>query len=67
VTGFAVTLVVTNSETDSVYFNDASIYNVRKLDFQANRCAPFAEDKNQHYFGDSVVGWGPQLKTVFHH
>jgi len=38
VTGFSVTLAVTYSETDSVKFNGASVYNVRKLDFQANLC-----------------------------
>ena len=43
-TGFAVTLVATYSETDSVQFNDASVY-VRKLDFQSNLCKAFAEDK----------------------
>jgi len=26
-------------------FNDASVYNVRKLDFQANLCEAFDEDK----------------------
>ena len=36
----------------------ASAYNVRKLDFQANLCAAFAEDKMQHYCGDLVLGWG---------
>jgi len=36
VTGFAVTLVVTYTETDSVKFDDASVSNVRKLHFQAN-------------------------------
>jgi len=55
VTGFAVTLFVTYSETDSVKFNDASVY-VRKLDFQANLCEAFAEDKKQHYCGDLVLG-----------
>jgi len=28
------------------------------LDFQANLCEAFAEDKNQHYCGDLVLGWG---------
>jgi len=32
-------------ETDSVSFNDATVY-VRTLDFQANICEAFAEDKN---------------------
>ena len=33
------------------------LYNVRKLDFQANLCQAFAEDKKQHYCGDLVLGW----------
>jgi len=37
-------LVATYSETDSVPFNDASVY-VRKLDFQSKLCEAFAEDK----------------------
>jgi len=45
-------LVVTYSETDSAYFNDASVYNVRKVDFQTNPCEAFDEDKKQHYCGD---------------
>ena len=36
----------------------AGVYNVRKLDFQANLCEAFAEDKKQHYCGDFVLGWG---------
>jgi len=44
VSGFAVTLVAAYSETDSVQFNDASVY-VRKFDFQSNICEGFAEDK----------------------
>jgi len=32
--------------------DDASVYNARKLDFQANLCESFAEDKKQHYCGD---------------
>jgi len=67
VTGFAVTLVVTYSETDSVYFNDASVYSVRKVDFQANLCETFDEDKKQHYCGDLVWGLGVSHKTVFNH
>ena len=66
-TGFAVTLVVTYSETDSIYFNDASVYNVRKVDFQANLCEAFDEDKKQHYCGGLVWGWGVSHKTVFNH
>jgi len=58
VTGFAVTLAVMYSETDSVQFNDASVYNVRILAFPANRCEAFAEDKKQHYCGDLVLRWG---------
>jgi len=52
-TGFAVTLVVTYSETDSVKFSDGSVY-VTELHFQANLCEVFAEDKKQHYCGDLV-------------
>jgi len=31
-------------------------YNVRKLNFQANLCEVFAEDKQQLYCGDLVLG-----------
>jgi len=66
--GFTVTLVVTYSETDSVKFEDASVaYNVRKLHFQANLCKVFAENKQQHYCGDLVLGWVVLHKTVFNH
>jgi len=51
-------LVVTYSETDNVQFNDASVHNVRKLDFQANLCEVFSEDKMQHYCVDLVLGRG---------
>jgi len=44
--------------TDSIYSNDASAYNVRKLYFQANLCETFAEDKKHHCCGDLVLGWG---------
>jgi len=57
VTGFAATLIVTYLETDSLYFNDVSVYNVRKLEYQANLCQPFAKDKKQHCCGDLVLGW----------
>jgi len=60
-------MVVTYSETDSVQFNDASVYNVRKVDFQANLYESFDEDKKQHYCGDLVWGWGISQKTVFNH
>ena len=33
------------------------VYNVRKLHFQANLCEVFAEDKQQHYCEDLVLGW----------
>jgi len=57
-------LVVTYSETDSVSFNDASAYNVRELDFQANLCEAFVEDKKQHCCGDLV--WDGELsKRLF--
>jgi len=39
-------------------FNDASVYNVRKLDFQANLCEAFAADKKQHDYGDLILRWG---------
>jgi len=32
------------------------VYNVRKLDFEANLCETFAEDKKQHYCRDLVLG-----------
>jgi len=38
------TLAVTHSETDSIQFNDASVY-VRKLDFQVNLWEAFVEGK----------------------
>jgi len=60
-------LVITYSETDSIYSNDASVYNVGELDFQANLCEAFAEDKKQHYSGELVLGWRVQQKTVFNH
>jgi len=66
--GFTVTLVVTHSEKDSVKFKDASVaYNVRKLHFQANLCEVSAENKEQHYCGDLVLGWVVLQKTVFNH
>jgi len=49
-------LVATYSETDSVYFTDANVHNVRKLGFQANLSEAFAEDKKEHYCGDVVLG-----------
>ena len=60
-------MVVTYSETDSVKFNDSSVYIVRKLHFQVNLCEVFAEDKKQHYCGDLVLGWVVLQKTVFNH
>jgi len=33
------------------------VYNVRKLHYQANLCEVFAEDKQQHYFEDVILGW----------
>jgi len=32
------------------------VYNIRKLDFLANLCEAFAEDKRQRYCGDLVLG-----------
>ena len=59
-TGFAVTFatemyLVTYSETDSVKFNDANVYNARKLHIHANLYDAFAEDKKQHCCGDKFV------------
>ena len=34
----------------------AGVYNVRKLDFQANLCEAFAEDRKQRYCGDLNLG-----------
>jgi len=50
-----------------MYSNDASIYDVGKLDFQANLCEAFAEDKKQQYCRELVLGWRVQQKTVFNH
>jgi len=33
------------------------VYNVRKLHFKAKLCEAFAEDKQQHYCGDLILGW----------
>jgi len=41
------------------------IYYCWKLDFQANLCEAFSEDKKQHYCGDLVLGWAVLQKTVF--
>ena len=38
--------------------NDASVYNIRKLDFQANICETFAAGQMQHYYGELVLGRG---------
>ena len=43
------------------------VYNVRKLHFQANLCEVFAENKQQHYCEDLVLGWAVLQKTVFNH
>ena len=43
------------------------VYNVGKLQFQANFCEVFAENKQQHYCGDLVLGWVVLQKTVFNH
>ena len=39
------------------------MHNVRKFDFQANLCEAFAEDKEQHCFGDSF--WMGSLAKDF--
>jgi len=54
-TGFTVTLVVTYSETNSENLK-MQVCSVGKLHFQANLCEDFAEDKQQHYCGDLVLG-----------
>jgi len=41
------------------------IYYCRNLDFQANLCEAFSEDKKQQYCGDLVLGWAVLQKTVF--
>jgi len=41
-----------------VYIMLQSVYNVRKLDFQAKLCEAFAEEKKENYCGDLVLGWG---------
>jgi len=41
------------------------VYNVIKLHLQANLCEDFAEDKQQHFCGDLVLGWAVLQKTVF--
>jgi len=38
------------------------VYNVGKLDFQANLCEAFAEDKKQHDCGELVLGWRVQQR-----
>jgi len=43
------------------------VYNVRKLPFQANLCGMFSKDKQQHNYGDLVLGWVVMQKTVFNH
>jgi len=37
------------------------------MDFQANLCESFAEDKKQHYCGGLVLEWGISQKAVFNH
>jgi len=42
------------------------VYNVRKLHFQEKLCELFAEDKQQHYCEDLVLGWGEEFcKRLF--
>jgi len=43
------------------------VYNVRKLHFQTNLCEVFAEDKQQHYCRDVVLGWVVLQKAVSNH
>jgi len=57
-------LGVTYSETDSVSFNDASVY-VRKLDFQANLDETFAEDKKAALLWRRSFGMGNSAKDCF--
>jgi len=42
----------------------AGVYNVRKLDFQANLCEYFAKDKKKHSCGD-IFGMGNFAKDCF--
>jgi len=65
-TRFTVTLFVTNSETIRANLK-MQVYNVRNLQFQVNLCDVSAEDKQQHYGGDQVLGWAVLQKTVFNH
>jgi len=39
----------------------------RKLNFRANFCEAFADDKKQHSYRDLVLGWRVQQKTVFNY
>jgi len=57
-------LVVTYSETDSVLFNDASVY-VRNLDFQANLYKAFAENKKAALLWRLNFVMGILQQTVF--
>jgi len=43
------------------------VHDVTKLHFQTNLCESFAEDKQQHYCGDLILGWVVLQKTVFKH
>jgi len=43
------------------------VYHVKKLHFQVILCEVFAEDKQQHYCGDLVLGWAVLQNTVFNH
>jgi len=63
VTDFVVTLFATYSETDSVRFNDASVY-VRKLDFQSNLCEAFAEEKKSAIM-ETLFGMASFAKDCF--
>jgi len=43
------------------------VYKVRKLHFQASLCEVFAEDTQQHYCRELVLGWAILQKTDFNH
>ena len=43
------------------------MYNVRKLDFQANLCEAFAEDKNAALLWSLSFGMGSLSKDYFQH
>jgi len=55
------------SETNSVKFNDANVYNVRKVHFQANLCEAFADYKAALSWRLMVLGWAVLRQPAFNH